>query len=563
MRVLLAALWVAAGATAARGGQDMYCGEHNCYQLLRLDEGRGGPGMQASGKEIKKAFRKLSVEKHPDRVAQQRGDVQAATAEFQEIVKAYEVLSDEDRRKDYDYYLNNPHDVLYNQMRYYQPKMDIRVVAFGVLSLLSVIHYLVLRDTYKRQLRNNSQLLDRKVQEALEKKGVTGTENVKQEEKQALEMILDALDSQGVISKPRLSSILLVQLLLLPIRVPGWIKSSSRARQAREERARQQKRLEAEKEQAEKQAAIEKEQAKQRRFEEQLELKKRQEQDRAQKEEEERRALERAKKLERDKVNSQNALAEQLKEAVSTATSDGDLLKMMIKDIEWVCRSELITDAEKAALQEQVVGNHGSDESLSAIRRMARKAKERRQAQLDGGGSSSISSSGSSSTASSSPWTEEELSLLSKATVKFPPGSRNRWYSISNYINAAGVSPVLRDEHECAKTATAMKSRTGAGGRKQQHGQKTPGTATAASSSSSGDAAPAPNTAGSNNNGSKAWTEKEQRLLESGLKKFGAIPDAKEKWRSIAAEIPGRSAKECLARFKAVRAELLSRRENH
>ena len=48
----------------------------------------------ASAEEIKKAYRKLAMEHHPDK----GGDV----SKFQEITNAYETLSDTDKRFQYD-----------------------------------------------------------------------------------------------------------------------------------------------------------------------------------------------------------------------------------------------------------------------------------------------------------------------------------------------------------------------------------------------------------------------------------------------------------------------------
>jgi curved DNA-binding protein len=54
----------------------------------------------ASEAEIKKAFRKLARQHHPDTVKER--DKKAAEAKFKEINEAYEVLSDPEKRKKYD-----------------------------------------------------------------------------------------------------------------------------------------------------------------------------------------------------------------------------------------------------------------------------------------------------------------------------------------------------------------------------------------------------------------------------------------------------------------------------
>ena len=52
----------------------------------------------ASADEIKKAYRKLALKYHPDR---NKGD-KAAEAKFKEASEAYHVLSDSERKQNYD-----------------------------------------------------------------------------------------------------------------------------------------------------------------------------------------------------------------------------------------------------------------------------------------------------------------------------------------------------------------------------------------------------------------------------------------------------------------------------
>src|SRR3989440_9277924 len=57
-----------------------------------------GVGRQASPDDLKKAFRKIAMDSHPDR----NPDDAAAAARFKEASEAYTVLSDPSRRRSYD-----------------------------------------------------------------------------------------------------------------------------------------------------------------------------------------------------------------------------------------------------------------------------------------------------------------------------------------------------------------------------------------------------------------------------------------------------------------------------
>lgn len=62
-----------------------------------------GVSKNATQDEIKKSFRKLSLQWHPDRQAGKSDkEKEEATKKFQEVAEAYEVLSDKDKRAHYD-----------------------------------------------------------------------------------------------------------------------------------------------------------------------------------------------------------------------------------------------------------------------------------------------------------------------------------------------------------------------------------------------------------------------------------------------------------------------------
>ncbi|CDJ42690.1 DnaJ domain-containing protein, putative [Eimeria tenella] len=67
------------------------------YQLLKLSKG-------ATETEVKRAYRRLSLELHPDRVKLKNGDLKKAEETFQQINKAYQVLSNRRSRRLFDVY---------------------------------------------------------------------------------------------------------------------------------------------------------------------------------------------------------------------------------------------------------------------------------------------------------------------------------------------------------------------------------------------------------------------------------------------------------------------------
>ena len=69
--------------------------EIDCYRIL-------GVSKAATGEEIKKAYRRLAKQHHPDK---NNGDPEGES-QFKDINQAYQIIGNEEKRRQYDLYLN-------------------------------------------------------------------------------------------------------------------------------------------------------------------------------------------------------------------------------------------------------------------------------------------------------------------------------------------------------------------------------------------------------------------------------------------------------------------------
>lgn len=88
------------------------------YKILEVSE-------NADILKIKKQYRKLAMKYHPDRNA---GDERAAK-KFREITEAYEVLSNEEKRKEYDYKRENENN-------HTKKKMIRKILKINILKII-------------------------------------------------------------------------------------------------------------------------------------------------------------------------------------------------------------------------------------------------------------------------------------------------------------------------------------------------------------------------------------------------------------------------------------------
>jgi len=130
--------------------------------------------------------------------------------------------------------------------------------------------------------------------------------------------------------------------------------------------------------------------------------------------------------------------------------------------------------------------------------------------------------------------------------VKVPTGTRRRWQEIADYMVNVGKC-ARRTGKECVTHAERMKKAELVARATKQSADPAP----------AGDAVAAAKAAAASAN-STEWTPEQQKQLEAAMAKYPASMDKKARWTSIAAAVDGKKAKECVARVKEIRAQLMA-----
>lgn len=132
-------------ATFTLHASALFCGDDNCFELLGIQR-------NATKAEVRRAYRRLSVEKHPDK---RPGD-EKALEEFRKIGNAYETLTDNAKRAKYEDFLDNPGKYwkyfLDNAKEVYAPKSNVFLVITGLIGIATLIHWLNMNHIYKQTL---------------------------------------------------------------------------------------------------------------------------------------------------------------------------------------------------------------------------------------------------------------------------------------------------------------------------------------------------------------------------------------------------------------------------
>jgi DnaJ homolog subfamily C member 25 len=187
----------------------LFCGSANCYELL-------GVKKDATKSEIRRAYRRLSVEKHPDK---RPGDA-AAAEEFRLIGNAYSALKDDTKRAKYDDFLANPGKywdfLASNSKEVYAPKTHIIIACTLIIGAFTLVNWLSMTLSYKSTLERmrESQAFKREVSRLIKSKVATSPE----EAEAMINLEVDGLD------EPHWKNLAVVKLIGVPSRCVEYVK---------------------------------------------------------------------------------------------------------------------------------------------------------------------------------------------------------------------------------------------------------------------------------------------------------------------------------------------------
>ena len=144
-----------------------------------------------------------------------------------DINKAYEILSNEDLRKTYDDYLENPNANEYYQ--YYQfykavysPKIDPKFVLALVLSLASVFQYFTRKYMYQRAVSHiqRTTKFQTLVNQKFEEAKALGS---KVDKSDIIKELSETVRVHGGYSAPKIKNLLIFKTILIPYNIIKWI----------------------------------------------------------------------------------------------------------------------------------------------------------------------------------------------------------------------------------------------------------------------------------------------------------------------------------------------------
>ena len=227
---------------AFKGIPGIYCGLDNCYDVLSATR-------ESSKDEITKLYRSLAKRWHPDRF-QKSEEKAIATEKFRQIATAYEILREDESRRDYNDMLDDPEQYYRHYYRYYKrmygTKVDAQWVILGTITAFSLYQYFVMHSRYKeaidyfvsvpkyrfkaQEMAKQKNLLPisekrsgRDASGAKRRRHKSKEEIREQEEAIIRQVIEENMDIRGGFAKPDIKNILWIQIFRSPVILYNYI----------------------------------------------------------------------------------------------------------------------------------------------------------------------------------------------------------------------------------------------------------------------------------------------------------------------------------------------------
>lgn len=197
---------------------------------------------------------------------------------------------------------------------------------------------------------------------------------------------------------------------------------------------------------------------------------------------------------------------------------------------------------------------------LTTVAQVRDKQEEETRIHLESLHKSKSSGAAASTESSSKPqWPDEELQLLIKAVNLFPAGTTQRWETIANFLqqhmetsNRAAKEVLVKAKELQKMDMSDIKAKTNEKAFDrfaQTHLVHSSGAAEKSGESERFDSLADQQIAETGFNPAP-WGADEQKLLEQSLKTFPATTP--ERWERIAENVPSRSKKDCMKRYKEI-----------
>lgn len=165
------------------------------------------------------------------------------------LATAYEILRDDEARRDYDYMLDNPEEYYSHYYRYYRrrmaPKVDVRLVLIVTITVISIIQYYSLWQRYESAIKYfmtvpkyRIKAMEIAAEQQKHEDAANGTaKNGKQKsrnraskaelkeelERKIRQIIEEKMDIKGAYAKPKISDVLWVQIIILPYTISKYL----------------------------------------------------------------------------------------------------------------------------------------------------------------------------------------------------------------------------------------------------------------------------------------------------------------------------------------------------